>query len=1341
VTTQEDTGYTFTTGDFGFSDTDGNSLLAVKISTLPVEGTLRDNGVAVSAGQFVSAADITAGKLVFTPAADANGATYASFSFQVQDDGGTANGGIDTDATPNTMTVDVTAVNDAPTGADKTVTTAENTDYTFTASDFGFADPHDSPADNLLAVEITAVPTNGTLADSGVAVTAGQFVSVADITGGKLVFSPAHNASGTNYDSFAFKVQDDGGTANGGVDTSTSANTITVNVTAAGTPPNVAPSGADKTATTLEDTGYTFTTGDFGFSDSDGNSLAAVKITTVPAAGTLTDNGIAVTAGQFVSVADITGGKLVFTPAADANGAGYASFTFQVQDDGGTANGGIDTATAPNTITFDVTSVNDAPTGSDKTVTTAENTGYILTASDFGFADAHDSPANNLLAVEITALPTNGTLTDNGAAVTSGQFIAVADITGGKLVFTPATNATGTNYDSFDFKVQDDGGTANGGVDTATSANTITVNVTATPAPPNMPPSGADKTVTTLEDKAYAFTTSDFGFSDTDANSLQAVKISALPTHGVLTDNGVAVTAGQFVSVADITGGKLVFTPAADANGSAYASFTFQVQDNGGTASGGVDIDATPNTITIDVASVNDAPTGANKIVATLENNGYTFTASDFGFADPHDSPANNLLAVEITALPTNGTLTDNGIAVTAGQFVSVADITAGRLVFAPVLNTNGTNYASFDFKVQDDGGKANGGVDTATSANTITVNVTPTGGGGGGGGGNTNHPPTVAAPAGPLLTAEDTSLSIGGVTVSDADNDVLTTTLTVNDGTISVGGNGGGVSGDGTATLVITGTGAQIDAKLASLRYTPKSDWNGDDKLGIVVTDTSNASASSAVAIHVDDADVVNDALTTPENIMVSANVITGTNGASADIFEDPSRAITSVTQGAHGSVTFLADGTVAYAPDANFIGVDSFTYTVSANDGAVKTGTVTVTVTEKNNPPPVGPNPPANSLQGPWTTDEDVSLAITGVSVTGDATDVLTSTLTVNHGTLSVGGNGGGVSGDGTATLVITGTAAQINVKLAALGYKPIADYNGTDTLEISTKDGVTVTNFTGISVRPVADIAPDALATLENVAVTGNLLANDNFEGSPVVTSVTQGAHGQVAIGAGGNVTYTPAAGYVGADSFTYTVTSPVGVTETSVVNVQVAAIDPTPVRGDTDTHLTYAPPKSVQVALEGKVSETKNLLYVQPVVRHEALPTESITPVESEMRAVQKEAMLLAMAVDKAAAPEQASPLFDVFGLSAPKTEFVSPVQRAAEEAAKDRPQEHAKEKSSQADADRVHAAVPIKAVTEKHDIRVALTEVKAPRRAAPSFAAQLKRGNDMLRAAPSPSARH
>jgi hypothetical protein len=78
--------------------------------------------LAVSLGQSVALADINAGRLVFTPAAHANGGGYASFTFQVQDDGGTANG-VDLDPTPNTLTVNVTAVNDAPQGADNTVTT------------------------------------------------------------------------------------------------------------------------------------------------------------------------------------------------------------------------------------------------------------------------------------------------------------------------------------------------------------------------------------------------------------------------------------------------------------------------------------------------------------------------------------------------------------------------------------------------------------------------------------------------------------------------------------------------------------------------------------------------------------------------------------------------------------------------------------------------------------------------------------------------------------------------------------------------------------------------------------------------------------------------------------------------------------------------------------------------------------------------------------------------------------------------------------------------------------------------------------------------------------------
>src|SRR5205085_2883012 len=120
------------------------------------------------------------------------------------------------------------------------------------------------------------------------------------------------------------------------------------------------------------------------------------------------------------------------------------------------------------------------------------------------------------------------------------------------------------------------------------------------------------------------------------------------------------------------------FHPAAQANGVGYASFTFQVQDDGGTALSGVDLDQSANTMTINVNSVNDAPSGANNTVTTNEDTDYVFGTADFGFSD---SDGNNLQAVKITTLPLAGSLSNNGVAVTAGQFVSAADITAGKLV------------------------------------------------------------------------------------------------------------------------------------------------------------------------------------------------------------------------------------------------------------------------------------------------------------------------------------------------------------------------------------------------------------------------------------------------------------------------------------------------------------------------------------------------------------------------------------------------------------------------------------------------------------------------------------
>ncbi len=87
----------------------------------------------------------------------------------------------------------------------------------------------------------------------------------------------------------------------------------------------------------------------------DGDDLAAVKITTLPAVGSLTLNNVPVTAGQVIPVADINSSLLKYAPPTNAFGL-VASIDFQVQDDGGTANGGVDLDQSPNKLSIQVNS-------------------------------------------------------------------------------------------------------------------------------------------------------------------------------------------------------------------------------------------------------------------------------------------------------------------------------------------------------------------------------------------------------------------------------------------------------------------------------------------------------------------------------------------------------------------------------------------------------------------------------------------------------------------------------------------------------------------------------------------------------------------------------------------------------------------------------------------------------------------------------------------------------------------------------------------------------------------------------------------------------------------------
>ncbi|MCP4238105.1 MAG: hypothetical protein GY770_31830, partial [Aestuariibacter sp.] len=198
-----------------FSDTDGDTLANVKIVNLETVGSLQLSGIDVALKQKISRADIDAGNLKYIPVANTNGSSYDSFEFKVGD-------GNNSSGAHYTMTVDVTAVNDAPTAANNTVTTTEDTTYTFSASDFSYSD---IDSDTMASVKITTLEAAGSLQLSGFDVTLNQVITKADIDAGNLKFVPVGNANGSSYDSFAFSVND--GTAD-----SASSYTMTVDVTA-----------------------------------------------------------------------------------------------------------------------------------------------------------------------------------------------------------------------------------------------------------------------------------------------------------------------------------------------------------------------------------------------------------------------------------------------------------------------------------------------------------------------------------------------------------------------------------------------------------------------------------------------------------------------------------------------------------------------------------------------------------------------------------------------------------------------------------------------------------------------------------------------------------------------------------------------------------------------------------------------------------------------------------------------------------------------------------------------------------------------------------------------------
>jgi len=156
-------------------------------------------------------------------------------------------------------------------------------------------------------------------------------------------------------------------------------------------------------------------------------------------------------------------GVLTYTPVANANGS--ATITLVIKDDGGTANGGVDTSAAQ-TFTITINSVNDVPSftkGADQAV---NNNAGAQTVANWatGISPGPANESGQTLTFQITN-NTNAALFSAGPSVSST----------GTLTYTPAANGGGTA--TITINLRDNGGTANGGVDTSPS-QTFTITVT-----------------------------------------------------------------------------------------------------------------------------------------------------------------------------------------------------------------------------------------------------------------------------------------------------------------------------------------------------------------------------------------------------------------------------------------------------------------------------------------------------------------------------------------------------------------------------------------------------------------------------------------------------------------------------------------------------------------------------------------------------------------------------------------------------------------------------------------------------------------------------------------------
>ena len=259
------------------------------------------------------------------------------------------------------------------------------------------------------------------------------------------------------------------------------------------------------------------------------------------------------------------------------------------------------------------------------------------------------------------------------------------------------------------------------------------------------------------------------------------------------------------------------------------------------------------------------------------------------------------------------------------------------------------------------------------------------------------NHAPVAADDNG--ATNRDTAVSLD-VLVNDTDPDGDSLTIT-------------GIADPPGGSATTTGT---------SITYTPDPGFSGIDVFTYGVSDGWGGTDSATVTVVVNGPPVAtDDEGTTSEDQTATVDVLANDTDPDSDTLR-----VTSVTAGGNGTTRINGDGTVSYAPAANFNGTDFFAYSVSDGRGGSATARVTVAVTAVNDTPVAASDAATTRRQD----TVDIAVLANDVDADGDALGVVSVTRPAN----------------GTAKIRPNGT----------IHYRPRGGFTGTDNFTYTVSDG---------------------------------------------------------------------------------------------------------------------------------------------------------------------------------------------------------------------------------------------------------------------------------------------